>query len=464
VNPDSRTAASDREIAGPRAVLLFGHPAGLAILFGTEMWERFSYYGMRALLVLYMVRELLHPGHVEQVIGFGALSGALQWLSGPLDIQPLSSEIYGLYTGLVYLTPLAGGMLADRVLGFRRTVILGGCLMALGHFLMAFQPTFLLALSALILGNGAFKPNISSQVGGLYGEGDARQDRAYSIFYVGINLGALLGSLACGTLGERAGWHYGFIAAGAGMLAGLAVYLVGARLLPPEAERPAPAPAHAGPGLRRRALLALLALCAPVTLFWAAYEQAGNTIALWADQFTDRSLDILHWHLEIPATWFQALNPFMILAFTPGIVLLWSRQSRRGREPSTVSKMAIGCLGLALANLLLAAAAWHMSPGSRAAASWLFLYFVVATVGELYLSPTGLSLVSKVAPRHMLSLIMGLWLATSFSGNLLAGWLGTFWGRMDKAHFFLMIAAIAAAAAAAIALFNRPLQQVLDAD
>src|SRR5215475_13862023 len=198
-----------------------GHPRGLSFLFATEMWERFSYYGMRALLVLYLVEYLLQPGTAGQVIGLAALKRILEAPLGPLDIQPFASNIYGIYTGLVYLTPIFGGMIADRVLGHRRTVIIGALMMAIGHFMMAFEPLLLLALLFLILGNGAFKPNMSSQVGELYAHGDPRRDRAYSIFYVGINIGAFLAPLVCGTLGEKAGWHYGFGAAGVGMLMGL---------------------------------------------------------------------------------------------------------------------------------------------------------------------------------------------------------------------------------------------------
>src|SRR5215468_4994056 len=211
---------------------LFGHPRGLTFLFATEMWERFSYYGMRALLVLYMVKLLLLPGHADNVIGLGALRYLLESMSGPLEVQPFASHIYGLYTGLVYLTPVFGGIIADRVLGHRRTVIIGALLMALGHFMMAFERLLLFALVILILGNGAFKPNMSSQVGELYPGGDPRRDRAYSIFYVGINIGAFLAPLVCGTLGERVGWHYGFGAAGVGMLIGLATYLAGSAHLP----------------------------------------------------------------------------------------------------------------------------------------------------------------------------------------------------------------------------------------
>src|SRR5690242_15845817 len=196
------------------------------------MWERFSYYGMRALLVLYMVKHALQPEHAQDIVGYAALKSALEALFGPLGIQPLSSQIYGLYTGLVYFMPMLGGLLADRVLGQRKTVVIGAALMALGHFMMAFERLFLLALFVLILGNGAFKPNISTQVGTLYAPGDPRRDRAFSIFYVGINIGAFLAPLVCGTLGEEVGWHYGFAAAGVGMCIGLAIYLYGLPLLP----------------------------------------------------------------------------------------------------------------------------------------------------------------------------------------------------------------------------------------
>jgi len=442
---------------------LFGHPRGLTFLFATEMWERFSYYGMRALLVLYMVKFLLLPDRADSVIGLATLKSALEAMFGPLGVQPFASHIYGLYTGLVYLTPLFGGLLADRVLGQRRTVVIGASLMALGHFMMAFQALFLFALTVLILGNGAFKPNMSAQVGGLYAPGDPRRDRAYSIFYVGINLGAFMAPLVCGTLGEELGWHYGFAAAGVGMTIALVVYLYASPLLPPDELYRAKALGIEKKPLTRsewHAVLALLALFLPATLFWATYEQQGNTIALWADDYTDRHINLLFWHGEIPVTWFQAFNPFMIFAFTPFIVALWAWQARRGREPSTITKMSLGCFGVALANLIMVAAAW-LAAGDDASWLWLFGYFVVITIGELYLSPVGLSLVSKLSPARMVSMMMGVWLAGSFTGNFISGWLGSFWSSMDKAEFFLMIAAIAAFAGVVILAFNRPLKSVL---
>jgi proton-dependent oligopeptide transporter, POT family len=436
---------------------LFGHPRGLTFLFATEMWERFSYYGMRSLLVLYMMKYLLLPEHEANIIGFAGLRAALEALFGPLGAQPLASQIYGLYTGFVYLTPIFGGLLADRVLGRRRTVIIGALLMALGHFMMAFEPLFLFALLAIILGNGAFKPNISTQVGHLYGAGDQRRDRAYSVFYVGINIGAFFSPLVCGTLGEEIGWAYGFGAAGIGMLIALGIYLVALRILPPDASG-APAPELRAPETRaesRRGVSGILFLCLPMILFWAGYEQQGNTIALWADNFTDRAIDLGFWHTAIPTTWFQAFNPFLIFAFTPLVVALWRRQAKRGAEPSTVTKIALGCFGLALANLVMALAAWHTGDAGGASWLWLLAYFVAITLGELYLSPTGLSLVTKVAPAATVSLLMGVWLATDFIGSFLAGWLGSYWGAMAKVEFFLMIAAIGALAGLLVFLTRR---------
>ena len=444
---------------------LFGHPRGLTFLFTTEMWERFSYYGMRSLLILYMVKFVLLPDNADGVIGLAALRRFYESIFGPLGTQPFASHVYGLYTALVYLTPLFGGMLADRVLGQRRTVILGASLMAVGHFMMAFQPLFLFALLVLIFGNGAFKPNITTQIGALYEPGDPRRDRAYSIFYVGINLGAFLAPLVCGTLGEEVGWHYGFGAAGVGMTIGLLIYLYASPMLPAdERDRVVTSGAEPRPlsAAEWRYILALIVLFLPTCLFWATYEQQGNTIPLWADDYTNRHVDLLVWRGEIPVTWFQAFNPFMIFAFTPFVLALWARQAARGTEPSTVTKMALGCFGVTLANLIMVGAAWQSGGAPDASWLWLFAYFVVITIGELYLSPIGLSLVSKVSPGRVVSMMMGVWLATSFVGNFIGGWLGSYWSSMDKAMFFLMIAGVAAFAGLVILAFNRPLKAALN--
>jgi POT family proton-dependent oligopeptide transporter len=441
----------------------FGHPRGLAYLFASEMWERFSYYGMRALLVLYMVDYLLEPACMEKALGLVELKRGLEFFAGPLAPQPFASQIYGLYTGLVYLTPILGGFIADRLLGRARTIALGAGLMATGHFMMASEPLFLVALALIALGCGAFKPNISTQVGELYAEGDARRDRAYSIFYVGINVGAFFAPLVCGTIGEKIGWHYGFACAGVGMAIGLATYLLGRPHLPPDpptlSARDA-ASDEEGPPLGR-ALLPILLLFLPSALFWAAFEQQGNTIVLWADHFTDRGVGFLSWRAEIPVTWFQAFNPLMIFLFTPPLVAFWGRVARRGREPSTMRKLSIGCLGAAASYVIMALAAWS-GEGEKTSWLWLLAYFVVITLAELHFSPITLSLVSRLAPKGARSALMGLWFTSMFLGNFLAGWLGGLWSSLASVDFFLLIASLGVAGAIIVEAAGRSLLNHLD--
>ena len=454
--------ASEPAAATPFATHDFlGHPRGLAVLFATEAWERFSYFGNAALVVLYMTKYLFDPGRSEGVLGFGAVRAALEFLFGRLDAQPLASQLFGFYTGLAYFTPILGGLIADRLLGRHRTIVIGGLFMAAGHFMMAFEALFLLALLMLIIGIGAFKPNISTQVGALYAPGDARRDRAYSIFYLGINVGAFAAPLICGTLAVQYGWHYGFAAAGVGMLISLAIYLCGARTLPADIPSPGGLLARETKRLaaaERRAVLALIGTCAVVTLFWAAYDQQSNTILLWAEDFTDRSIDLGFWRGQIPSPSFLALNPFMIFIATPLLVGLWARQGRRGTEPFAISKMAFGCLCVALANLVMAGAAAWTTTG-KASALWLVGYFVLATIGVLHLAPVGLALISKLTPARMTSIMMGVWFATTLPADILAGFLGGFWNRLAKADFFLLIALIAALAGMALWALSHVVQR-----
>ncbi len=305
----------------------FGQPRGLTILFLTEMWTQFSFFGMRTILVYYMTKQLM--------IG-----------------QQASSLIYGGYAAAVYFTPIFGGLIADRLIGKRNAVIIGGLTMMAGHFMMIFPPLFFPALAAIALGNGFFLPSLSSQINDLYAEGDPRLASAYNVYYVGINLGAFLAPFVCGTLGETFGWHWGFAAAGVGMAVGLATYLAGARFLPPDtrgAPRPA-ATAAAGTALRRRFLL-LLGVMAVVIVFRGAYEQNGNTIALWTDQGVDRHLGA---HLQVPLTWFQALNPLVIFLLTPVLVTWWTRRAKAGARPSSVARMVTGALLVAASFALIA--------------------------------------------------------------------------------------------------------------
>ena len=455
------TSATSAPAPVPGGTIL-GHPKGLFILFFTEMWERFSYYGMRSLLVLYMVDHLfLRPDVGQQVLGFAAIRGALESAFGPLDAQPLASQIYGLYTACVYGTPFLGGLLADRVLGQRRTVVLGAVLMAIGHFLMASERLFFPALLCLILGNGAFKPNISTQVGLLYPPGDARRDGAFTIFYMGINLGAFFSPLVCGTLGQKVGWHWGFGAAGVGMVIGLLLYLWGGKYLAQDVltqrragTTPAKEPITRDEWLR---IGAIVVLCALNIMFWAVFEQQGNTMQLWADRNTNWAF--FGW--TIPSTWYQAFNPAMIFIFAPLLTMAWTWQARRGREPSSVVKMAIGCFLLGLSFVIMILATQGMAPDAQRSVLWLVGTTFVLTIGELYLSPVGLSFVTKVAPARIVSMMMGAWFLSSFFGNYLSGYLGTFWEIMPRERFFLMLSIIGMGTGVLTFLLAKPVDGIV---
>jgi proton-dependent oligopeptide transporter, POT family len=445
--------------------ILLGHPAGLYFLFFTEMWERFSYYGMRALLVLYMVDHLIGAarGGTTHVAGFGALDRVLESVFGPLGTQPLASQIYGIYTALVYFTPVLGGMLADRVLGQRKTVILGAALMAIGHFMMASERLFLFALVVLILGNGCFKPNLATQIGNLYPAGDPRRDRAYTIYYAGVNLGAFIAPLVCGTLGQVYGWHYGFGAAGVGMVAGLIIYRAGQRYLPADlltrtklarSEKAPQAPLTAA---EWKTIVGLAALCALNVVFWGVFEQQGNTLQLFADRN-------INWHVfgrQLPSTWFQSVDPMFIFLLTPILNVVWARQAKRGAEPGSVAKMAIGSTLMGVAFLPLIYVSHGMGEAQRVNLLWLVSGAFVYVVGELYLAPSGYALVSKVAPARLVSMLMGGWFLGNFAGNYLAGYLGTFYERMSRESFFLMLLVLPLIAGAAIWALSAPLKRAV---
>ena len=452
-------------IAVPSEKTVFGHPPGLFLLFFTEMWERFSYYGMRALLVLYMVDHLIkgiRDGSIH-VLGFSLLENAIQGMAGPQAIQPLASYIYGFYTALVYLTPVFGGMLADRILGQRKTVVVGGVLMAIGHFLMAIESMFLIALVFLIIGNGCFKPNISTQVGSLYPEGDPRLDRAYTIFYAGVNLGAFFSPLVCGTLGQVYGWHYGFGAAGVGMVLGVILYLWGQRFLAPDQLTKAKetkietAPITAQ---QWKGIIGLIVLTVLNIVFWAVYEQQGNTVQLFADRNTD-------WHFlgwELPSTWFQAFNPMFIFALTPLLNMIWGWQSRNRKEPPSVTKMALGCVLLGASFLPLMYITRGLGETQRINFLWLVSCTLIYTLGEMYLSPIGLSLVVKVAPARVVSMMMGIWYMANFFGNLLSGYIGTYYEKMTRESFFLLLATLGIASGIAIFALSKPLKDAVGHD
>jgi len=413
--------------ARPAEAQWFKQPRGLSILFLTQMWEIFSYYGMRTLLMYYMTKQLL--------LG-----------------QQHASLVYGAYTATAYFTPIVGGVIADRWLGRRRAVIIGGSIMALGHFLMASEGLFYFALAAIALGNGLFLPSLPSQIDGLYAKDDPRRGSAYNVYYVGINLGGVLAPLVCGTLGELYGWHWGFGAAGVGMLAGLMVYVLGGKHLPPEPPRTRAPRATATPAPRlalRRELLALAGVGLCVMLFRGAYEQMGNSIALWADVGIDRHAG----SFVIPMTWFQSLNPFLVIVLTPLLVALWTRQARSEREPTPARKMSLGAFGVAAAFLLLCVVG-ATTPAGQAHWAWLALFFAVFTTAELFILPVGLGLFARLAPEGHGATTIAAWYFASFGGNLLAGALGTLWSVLGHAAFFAVIALVAATAGVLLRLLD----------
>ncbi len=452
-----------------REVSFLGHPVGLSFLFGTEMWERFCYYGMRALLTYYMVDFLFLSGESQHVLGYQSVKSVFEYVYGPLGPQPFGALIYGLYVSLTYFTGVIGGRLADLYLGQKWAVIIGALTMATGEFLLTDPSLFFIALLVLITGNGFFKPNITTQVGGLYTPGDGRIDRAYSVFYVGINLGALIAPPICGRLGHAAAgqpphWHYGFTAAACGMLLGLAIFLAGQRYLPQDV-RGRRKIAEAASGIaeakltprERSAVLALVLVAFCNLFFWACYEQMGITIALMAENNTDLATPLGTLQPEDV----QSFDPFFIFALTPVIIALWAWQARRKQEPTPVIKMGIGCLLCALCYALLVLPGLSIDAGHKVGVLWLVVTMGVLTVGELYLSPVGLSLFSRAAPAKLASLMMGVNYLSNFAGNYLAGYLGSFWDSMPKAIFFGMLTAISAATALAILALSRMLNPIL---
>jgi POT family proton-dependent oligopeptide transporter len=442
-----------------------GHPRGLTVLFSTEMWERFSYYGMRALLVLYLVKYLLLAGHVEHVWLYPQIRGFYESMFGTLSNQQFSSLIYGTYTGLIYASPLLGGWVADSLLGQRKTALIGIVTMGFGHFMMASEAMLFPALLLLIFGGGFFKTNTTAQVGMLYKQGDPRRDSAYSIYYVGTNLGAAIAPLVAGTLGEEVGWHYGFGAAGVGMIIALASYFYGWKYLPAEG-----LPAKKEKIVTEKKPLnrdewmsvgALILLVIPLTLWWACYEQSGNIIALFADANTDRRLIPGLIDLQIPVTWFQFFNPAMIFGFTPFLLLFWTRQARDLKEPSSMHKIVQGCFMLAAAYVVIAYASWQGGAG-KISWLWVALYFAFLTTGEIFLSPIAQSLYSKVSPMRIVSMMMAVQFIPNFlGGGFLQGYMGTWWETMPHPKFFLIMTAIGVVAGLIVWAMEKPLRVYL---
>ena len=448
---EQRSGADDRAFVG--------HPRGLGYLAFTEAWERFSFYGMQSLLVLYMTKALLLPERRSGVWLFEPFRA----LYGGADGQPLASAIFGTYAAGVYLTPILGGLVADRLLGKRRTVLLGAITMALGHFLMGFDATFLLALLCLVVGSGLFKGNIASQVGALYAPDDLRRADAFQIFYLGINAGVIASPLVVGTLGERVGWHWGFGAAGVGMLVALAIYLAGQRHLPREAGATSGA---AGPVARPPmsrddwwSVLALLALVPVLAASIVPNNQIFNAYLVWGDQAFD-----LSWGgTTLPTTWLVTLDAVVSVALLAGVALFYRWYGRRWKEPDEITKIILGAGFSLLGVLCLVAAAGSAGDGAKIGLFWPVMFHLVNSIGFAHILPVSLALFAKVAPPALHSTVLGVYYLTFFLGNSMVGYFGGWLTRMPATRFWWLHAGLAGGAGLAFLLFRLLLRKRLRA-
>jgi POT family proton-dependent oligopeptide transporter len=411
-----------------------GHPKGLGYLAFTEAWERFSFYGMQTLLVLYMTKVLLLSGHVENV----ALFSQFRLLYGGLDGQALASAIFGTYAASVYLTPILGGYLADRILGKRKTVLLGAITMALGHFLMAFETSFLFALLCLVLGSGMFKGNIASQVGALYGPKDLRTADAFQIFYLGINAGVIASPLIVGTLGEVYGWHYGFGAAGIGMVIGLIIYISGQKHLPKEHFVPKEHGAKLDvPNLHKSdmpAIIALVVLIPVLAIAVVPNNQIFNAYLIWGDaQFN------LFWgDQKLPTTWLVTLDAIVAVSFLAGVAMFYRWYGKHWREPDEITKMIIGSIWSVGGMLCLYMAAATQAEGEKIGLFWPVAFHVINSIAFAHIFPVSLALFAKVTPKAINATMIGIYYFTFFIGNSLVGWIGGFYETMPTTDFWLM--------------------------
>ncbi len=427
---------------------IFGHPVGLYILFFTELWERFSYYGMRAILVLFLVSETASDNP-----GFG-------WTNEQALV------LYGWYTMLVYLASIPGGILADRVLGQRKTVMLGGLLLVVGHGILAVEAlwAFYTGLGLIIAGVGCLKPNISTMVGDLYVPGDDRRDKGFTIFYIGINIGAFLAALIVGYVGETIGWHYGFGLAGIGMAIGQAVYIWGQKYLKcigefigsstsPDKE------AYNRPltNIEKDRMKVMFLSFLLIIVFWGAFEQAGGLMNLYAEQKTNRDFFGI---FEVPASWFQSVNAFFIITLGTAVANFWYRWKHKGREGSSLFKMAWGVMIMGWGFLFMTAASLQYESVGEAAMYWLVLAYLFHTIGELCASPVALSFITKLAPVKYASFMMGAYFAATGLGNKVAGTLGVYAQKAGELEIFTGIAIFCTLVGIIVLVMLKPLKRL----
>ncbi len=431
--------ATTTDLAAPAAeATFFGHPRGLVVLAGTELWDRISFHGMQALLTLYMVGQLFLPGHVEKIVGFARFSAVVQAIFGHLTTQGLATQIFGLYVGLVYFTPVFGGALGDRVLGRRRTVALGALLMTAGHFCMAFDQSFLLAMLLLILGAGCLRGNLSPQVGELYSPTDRRRAVAFQVYGAMVNLGAFIAPLLTGALGQAYGWHPAFAFAGVGMLAGLVIYLAGQKNLPPDVLRGPNAPSAPLSRAEWRRVWLLLAVVPLAASFWVAQSQVWNTYNLWVRDHIELQVE----SFTVPVPWLQALDGLAPFICLPPMLMFWRWQADRGREPNEFIKTGVGCLIFAASTLWLAGAGLVTDAHGRTPLIWAVGFHLASNLGWLYFSPVMVALYSRASPMRVTATLMGINSLSVFVGSTISGRLGSLYETLSAAQFWTLHAAI----------------------
>ena len=434
-----------------------GHPAGLAVLAFTEAWERFSFYGMQALLTLYMIDHLLQPANAAGVPGLSVFRHALESVTGPLSIGALASQIFGMYTAAVYITPVLGSLLADRWIGKTAAIMSGCMLMAAGHFAMAFDAGFLPALALLIAGCGLIKGNIASQVGGLYDAADARRTDAFQIFTMAVAIGVIASPLVCGTLADLYGFHWGFGAAGIGMVVSAVIYLGGRRLLPPDAQAQAVAAISVTTG-GRRALIAQLVLVPLLAICFVGNNQVYNIYLVWARD----AADLRVFGHVMPVTWLVSYDAAISTAMLPIAVAVWRALGRRGIKAHELTKITGGAAFSVTGSLLLAAgAAWSAQTGVKVPLWVLLLFHVVNSIAFVHLLPVGLSLFSRTAPAALNATMLGVFYTLFFGTNLMVGWIGARYGDMSHTAFWLLQGGLMACAAVMLAALYRPLRSAL---
>lgn len=454
----SRDAVQGDKPASIKGRDFLGHPRGLGYLVLTEVWERFSYFGLTANLVLYMNKSLLTPAHVGDVVGLDGLRAGLEAMLGPLTTLALASQIYGLYAGFVYFTPIFGGAIADRWLGRRRSVVAGAMLMSAGHFAMAFDESFLLAMLLMILGCGLLKGNISTQVGELYPPDDeVRRAHGFTLFSVGINVGAIAGPLVCGLLAAVFGWHVGFTAAGVLMLVGLLTYLAGYRHLPDTRPARDVVAKREALSVAERRTMAFLSLTILITIFTSiACYQTNNIGLVWIDRHVD--LDVAG--SRVPTAWFSVIAPLCSIVGVPALFALWRRRAARGREPGELNKIITGAWIAACANGGLAAACLMDGPLPIVVP---VVYTGMLGMAYLYYWPTLMALVSRVAPPGWRGTLMGFLFLSLFAANLVIGWLGRFYAELGPAAFWAVEALIGAVGALLATIFMKRIERELRA-